>query len=187
MKKCVIIYNPNSGKKIKKDFLATFIDMLLEKDYIPEVIFSKYKGHITKIVEELENVDLVISVGGDGTFNESMTGNLKRANRLLLAHIPLGTTNDVGVMFGYGKDPIANLKMLLDGVEKNIDIDFDQVDLDDDSTLLLCTDGLSNYVSNEEIIELTKDKKHYAFADRLVNRANENGGGDNITAVVISK
>ncbi len=122
MKKCVIIYNPNSGKKIKKDFLATFIDMLLEKDYIPEVIFSKYKGHITKIVEELENVDLVISVGGDGTFNESMTGNLKRANRLLLAHIPLGTTNDVGVMFGYGKDPIANLKMLLDGVEKNIDI-----------------------------------------------------------------
>lgn len=122
MKKCVIIYNPNSGKKIKKDFLATFIDMLLEKDYIPEVIFSKYKGHITKIVEELENVDLVISVGGDGTFNESMTGNLKRANRLLLAHIPLGTTNDVGVMFGYGKDPIANLNMLLDGVEKNIDI-----------------------------------------------------------------
>ena len=70
---------------------------------------------------------------------------------------------------------------------KDIDIDFDQIDLDDDSTLLLCTDGLSNYVSNEEIIELTKDKKHYAFADRLVNRANENGGGDNITAVVISK
>ena len=29
--------------------------------------------------------------------------------------------------------------------------------------------------------------KHYAFADRLVNKANENGGGDNITAVVISK
>lgn len=122
MKKCVIIYNPNSGKNIKKDFLATFIDMLLEKDYIPEVIFSKYKGHITKIVEELENVDLVISVGGDGTFNESMTGNLRRTNKLLLAHIPLGTTNDVGAMFGYGKDPVANLKMLLDGVEKSVDI-----------------------------------------------------------------
>lgn len=122
MKKCVIIYNPNSGKKIKKDFLATFIDMLLEKEYIPEVIFSRYRGHITKIVEELEEVDLVISVGGDGTFNESMTGNLKREKRLLLAHIPVGTTNDIGVMFGYGKDIIENLKMLLDGVEKSIDI-----------------------------------------------------------------
>lgn len=122
MKKCVIIYNPNSGKKIKKDFLATFIDMLLDKDYIPEIIFSKYKGHITKIVEEMDPVDLVISIGGDGTFNESMAGNLKRNERLLLAHIPVGTTNDIGVMFGYGKDIIENIKMLLDGVEKSIDI-----------------------------------------------------------------
>ena len=122
MKKCVIIYNPNSGKKIKKDFLATFIDMLLDKEYIPEIIFSKYRGHITKIVEELDEVDLVISVGGDGTFNESMTGNLKRKKRLLLAHIPVGTTNDIGVMFGYGKDIVENLKMLLNGVEKSIDI-----------------------------------------------------------------
>ena len=51
-----------------------------------------------------------------------MTGNLKRANRLLLAHIPVGTTNDIGAMFGYGKDIIENLKMLLDGEEKSIDI-----------------------------------------------------------------
>ena len=122
MKKCVIVYNPNSGKKIKKDFLAAFIDILLEREYVPEIIFSKYKGHITKIVSELDNPDLVISIGGDGTFNESMTGNLKRANRLLLAHIPVGTTNDIGAMFGYGKDIIENLKMLLDGEEKNIDI-----------------------------------------------------------------
>lgn len=122
MKKCVIIYNPNSGKKIKKDFLAAFIDMLLDKGYVPEVIFSRYKGHITNIVKELEPVDLVISVGGDGTFNESMTGNLLREEMLLLSHIPVGTTNDIGAMFGYGKDIIANLKMLLDGVEKEIDI-----------------------------------------------------------------
>lgn len=122
MKKCVVIYNPNSGKKCKKNFLAQFIDVLLEHDYMPEVIFSKYKGHITQIVSELENTDLVISIGGDGTFNESMTGNLKRKKRLLLAHIPLGTTNDIGVMFGYGKDIITNLKMLLNGEEKDIDI-----------------------------------------------------------------
>ena len=122
MKKCVIIYNPNSGKKIKKDFLATFVDLLLDKDYIPEVIFSKYRGHITNIVSELDEVDLVISIGGDGTFNEAMTGNLKRKKRLLLSHIPVGTTNDIGVMFGYGKDIIENLKMLLDGEEKSIDI-----------------------------------------------------------------
>jgi len=122
MKKCVVIYNPNSGKKIKKDFLAAFVDILLEHEYMPEIIFSKYKGHITEIVSQLDPVDLVISLGGDGTFNESMTGNFQREERLLLAHIPLGTTNDVGAMFGYGKDVISNLKMLLDGEERKIDI-----------------------------------------------------------------
>ena len=83
--------------------------------------------------------------------------------------------------------PIKNIITRAVGVDKNIDIDFDETELDDESTLLLCTDGLSNYVSNDEILELTSDGKHYAFADRLVNKANENGGGDNITAVVISK
>ncbi len=122
MKKCLIIYNPNSGKKLKKDFFGKFIEILIKKEYVPEVMFSKYKGHITKIIEELDPIDLVISIGGDGTFNEAMTGNLKRKERLLLAHIPVGTTNDIGAMFGYGRDIIENLKMLLDGEERNIDI-----------------------------------------------------------------
>lgn len=122
MKKCTIIYNPHSGKKVKSNFLATYVDILLEHDYDPEVIFSKYKGHIKKIVSELPECDLVISIGGDGTFNEAVTGNLKRKKRLLLSHIPLGTTNDIGAMFGYGNDIVDNLKRLLDGEEKCIDI-----------------------------------------------------------------
>ena len=122
MKKCTIIYNPHSGKKVTTNFLATYVDLLLENDYDPEVIFSKYKGHIKKIVRDLPECDLVISIGGDGTFNEAVTGNLHRDKPLLLSHIPLGTTNDIGAMFGYGSDIIDNLKRLLIGVEKEIDI-----------------------------------------------------------------
>lgn len=83
--------------------------------------------------------------------------------------------------------PNKNIITRAVGVDKSIEIDFDQVDLDDNSTLILCTDGLSNYVSNDEIVEIMSDGKHYAFADRLVQKANENGGGDNITVVAISK
>ncbi len=122
MKKCIIIYNPNSGKNVKEDFLTKASNLLIEHDYDPEIIFSKYRGHITQIVKDLSYADLVITVGGDGTFNEAMTGNLKRKKSLLLAHIPLGTTNDIGVMFGYGKDVIDNFRLLLDGEIKGMDI-----------------------------------------------------------------
>ena len=124
MNKCIVIYNAKSGKKRTNDItINTIFEVLKSYNYEPSVIYTKRKGHASKIVKELPNdVCLVVSAGGDGTFNESMTGNLKRANRLLLAHIPVGTTNDIGAMFGYGKDIIENLKMLLDGEEKNIDI-----------------------------------------------------------------
>ena len=69
-----------------------------------------------------DDTDLVISVGGDGTFNEVITGNLKRKQKLLLAHLPLGTTNDIGTMWGYGKNIVNNLELLLNGTVKEIDI-----------------------------------------------------------------
>lgn len=83
--------------------------------------------------------------------------------------------------------PNKNIITRAVGVDKSIKIDFAQIDMQDDDTLLLCTDGLSNYVSNDEILELMSDGKHYAFADRLVQKANSNGGGDNITVVIVSK
>ena len=83
--------------------------------------------------------------------------------------------------------PNKNIITRAVGVDKRIDIDFDQFDLNENDTLILCTDGLSNYVSTNELLEDIKDGQYYAFADRLVKRANNNGGGDNITVVAVAK
>ena len=102
MKKCIMIYNSKSGKKKEDQFLDIVSKILKEYDYDLEVKYTKKKGHASKIIKELpDNVDLVISAGGDGTYNEVVSGDLKRENKLLIANLPLGTTNDVGTMYGY--------------------------------------------------------------------------------------
>lgn len=122
MKKCIVIFNPNSGKKLDKNFLEEYVKILGNHNYETSIYFTRYRGHATEIVYELESADLVISIGGDGTFNEVMIGNLQREKRLLLAHIPVGTTNDLGSMFGYTKNIIHNLNLALEGEIKGIDI-----------------------------------------------------------------
>ena len=123
MKKSALIYNPNSGKGQMLRHLDEFKKILNENEYEVEFFKTEYSKHAIKVIESLnDDYDLVISAGGDGTFNEVVTGNFNRKKRLLLAHIPIGTTNDVGVMFGYGKDPVSNLKLLMNGEKHNIDI-----------------------------------------------------------------
>lgn len=53
-----------------------------------------------------------------------------------------------------------------------------------DDILLMCTDGLTNMVRENKICEIIKENPESA-CDVLVNKANENGGQDNITAVII--
>ena len=122
MKNCAVIYNPNSGHILKDKYLKEYKKILLNYNYNPKFIETEYHGHAKEIVNHLDKYDLVISMGGDGTFNEVMSGNLERKEPFILAHIPVGTTNDVGVMFGYGKDIKKNLKDLLNGVVKETDI-----------------------------------------------------------------
>lgn len=122
MKKCTIIFNPLSGKDLKKDFMEEFQEILLKNDYSSTIFFTEYSKHAVKLIRDIEDTDLVISLGGDGTFNEIVTGNLQRVTPLLLAHIPLGTTNDIGAMFGYGRNVLNNLRLLLEGEVKGIDI-----------------------------------------------------------------
>lgn len=123
MKKCVIIMNPESGKKRNRDKLKDVYDILRKYDYETEIKFTKRKKDATEIIKDLSNdIDLVISAGGDGTLNEVVTGNLERKKKLTLANLPLGTTNDVGNMYGLHGNILSNLEKLLQGEPKKIDV-----------------------------------------------------------------
>ena len=53
-----------------------------------------------------------------------------------------------------------------------------------DDIILMCSDGLSNMLKDEEIYEIIREEGENA-AEKLVEKANEKGGYDNITAIVI--
>lgn len=122
MKKCLIIYNPNSGKYNKEKILPKLEKILNEYNYEVKIEETKKKKHAITLVKEAPEVDLLVSIGGDGTFNEVMTGNFQRKKRLVLCHLPSGTTNDIGAMWGYGRDMLTNLRLALDGEIKRIDV-----------------------------------------------------------------
>ncbi len=72
------------------------------------------------------------------------------------------------------------------GVEKTVLTDTFILDYDDKISLLLCSDGLSGYCSDDEIYEVIKNADFDNVADELINLALGKGGRDNITVAVIS-
>ena len=82
MKSCVVIYNPNSGHILRKSMIPTYKDLIEKHGYSVKFIATQYKGHAKEIVSHIGYVDLVISMGGDGTFNEIVFGNFQRKQQI---------------------------------------------------------------------------------------------------------
>lgn len=71
------------------------------------------------------------------------------------------------------------------GIEPTIEAEVSEADVQAGDMLLLCTDGLSNMVAEEDITRtLMQASSPQAAADRLVQMAVKSGGRDNVTAVV---
>lgn len=72
------------------------------------------------------------------------------------------------------------------GVERDVEVDTDVFGLEPGLQVLLCSDGLSGVVDDEQIAEILETSEDGDTAvQRLLDAANEGGGPDNITAVLL--
>ncbi len=71
------------------------------------------------------------------------------------------------------------------GVTAEIDVDVDIVPINSGETILICTDGLYEYISDSEMFEIIKNSNEAEPAKLLLDMANEAGGKDNITVVTV--
>jgi PPM family protein phosphatase len=82
--------------------------------------------------------------------------------------------------------PQRNVILRALGVERELEIDLDTVDAVPGDRLLLCSDGLSGMLEDTEIESIISgETEPEESCRRLVEAANERGGMDNITAIVI--
>lgn len=67
-----------------------------------------------------------------------------------------------------------------------LEIDFFEVELKESDRVLMCSDGLTDMIEDAEIFRILKEKESTEEGiECLIETANENGGNDNITVVVI--
>jgi serine/threonine protein phosphatase PrpC/CRP-like cAMP-binding protein len=82
--------------------------------------------------------------------------------------------------------PMASLVTRGVGIQRSVAVDTLVFDIVENDTVLLCSDGLSTYVEDaQELAALLGDPELGKLPSKLIHVANERGGGDNISAVVV--
>ena len=81
--------------------------------------------------------------------------------------------------------PDKNIITRAIGVKEDVEVDFYEFSLKKGDIILMCSDGLSNMIEDEEIFAIVKGARDIVEAGQnLIDRANENGGNDNISVVL---
>ena len=111
MNKALIILNPCAGTRQANRKFVGIIDVFCKGGYSTTVVTTAGRGDGTVIARErAHNYDLVVCIGGDGTFNEVVTGILEAEVDVPIGYIPAGSTNDFAAGLGLSGDIIRGAK-----------------------------------------------------------------------------
>lgn len=95
MKKMLFVMNPYSGQRKGNRYLSDVLALFNRADY--EVVSYMTAGPgdaIGVVARYAKEMDLIVCCGGDGTFNETISGILRSGADVPVGYIPAGSTND---------------------------------------------------------------------------------------------
>lgn len=138
----------------------------------------------TAVLASIEGSCLTVANIGDSrlyVLNEEIT-QITRDHSLVEEMVRMGELEAAEAR----EHPDRNIITRAIGATDEVVADFFEVDLKERDTVLLCSDGLNNMMTDEEILEIMNSGGELADrVTRLMEQANENGGKDNITAIGI--
>ena len=132
---------------------------------------------------EADNVLLVSNIGDSRLYliNERIT-QITQDHSLVAEMVRNGESRREEARF----HPNKNVVLRALSTQGVVSPDFFRVTVHSGDFVLLCSDGLSDMVEESEILKLVSEYDEVEdIADRLVDMANENGGKDNITLVLL--
>ena len=120
-KKILAIINPISGTKDKEELPALIDEVIDPSKYSVECRFTQYAGHAAEMTRQAvaDGVDVVLSVGGDGTCNEIARELINTPTALAI--VPVGSGNGLARHLGISMDARKALEIVNDGVIADLD------------------------------------------------------------------
>ena len=123
MKKMLFIMNPFSGQRKANKFLADILLLFSQADYQAITHMTTGQGDGARAAMRHGNeVDLVVCCGGDGTFNETVTGLIAIGARIPVGYIPAGSTNDFASSLKLSSNPLQAAQDILEGQPVAFDV-----------------------------------------------------------------
>ena len=165
--------------------LKDAISMANERVYQKSMLEEKYEGMGTTVVAATIKDDLlyVANVGDSRLYimNDSIT-QITRDHSLVEEMVQMGGLDRKEARV----HPDKNIITRAVGVQEYVEVDFFQVELKEGDLILMCSDGLTNMLEDEEIRMILEGQRDIVEkASGLVDAANENGGKDNIAVILI--
>ena len=123
MKKLLFVMNPYAGQRKANKFLTEILDIFNRAGYSTEVYTTACSGDGEKmVIRRAADVDLVVCCGGDGTFNETVSGVLQSGVEVPIGYIPAGSTNDFASSLGLATDVVKAARDIVSGSPRTYDV-----------------------------------------------------------------
>ena len=189
---------------IKRELNNCIMECSVDEDTAPQTILQAIAKANTEVYEK-SRTDMIYS--GMGT---TVVLALVVGNRCFIAHVGDSRAYLIGggtisqltvdhslVQYLYEKGKLSAEEMACHpdknkitravGVEPMVDVDLIEVEFSEGQVLLLCSDGLTNMCSDQEIFDTICTEEGSIIPLKLIQKANAAGGADNITAALIDK
>lgn len=119
----LLIVNPCAGQKRAKRFLADILCLFREHGYITTVMMTKAQGDARELAGQYgAGMDKIVCIGGDGTFNEVVSGVLEAGLTVPIGYIPAGSTNDFANSLKLPKNIMKAAEKVVLGTPHNVDV-----------------------------------------------------------------